>query len=256
MHPGPRAAVARGPGSVRAGVTTWGDHMTARRSKRNPRGAGLVLLAAGLLGMAGTLVPLMGYSVRAASGDSMTPGYAQGDAVFFEEAGPDDVRRGDIVLFRAPAPVGQETMKRVVGVGGDSVACCDSGERVTVNGKPLREPYLRDGDAVGGAPPYDVKVPDGQVFLLGDNRMDSLDSRFFEGGGTVPVASVKGRADDTAVPVLLVAGVVVSGVALPAGAGLALAGWVAGRRRARAAGQFPGRPGAPPTAPARPTGTR
>ncbi len=219
--------------------------------------AGLVLLALGLLGTTGTLVPLMGYSVRAASGDSMTPGHAQGDLVFFEEAGPDEVRRGDIVLFRAPVPVGQETMKRVMGVGGDTVACCDSGERVTVNGKPLREPYLRDGDAVGGAPPYDVKVPDGQVFLLGDNRMDSLDSRFFEGGGTVPVAAVKGRADDTAVPMLLVAGVVISGLALLTGAGLGLSGWVAGRRRARAAGQFPARPpGAPPTAPARPTGRR
>lgn len=216
-----------------------------------------MLLAVGLLGTAGTLVPLLGYSVRAASGDSMTPGFAQGDPVFFEEVGPDDVRRGDIVLFRAPPPVGQETMKRVVGVGGDSVACCDSGERVTVNGSPLREPYLRDGDAVGGAPPYDVKVPHGQVFLLGDNRMDSLDSRFFEGGGTVPVAAVKGRADDTSVPMLLVAGVTVSGVALLAGAGLALVGRVAGRRRARTAGQFPERPpGAPPTAPARPASTQ
>ncbi|MEV6783961.1 signal peptidase I [Streptomyces sp. NPDC051098] len=228
--------------------------MRRRRPKRRLRVAGLVLLAVGLLGTTGTLVPLLGYSVRAASGDSMTPGYAQGDAVFFDEAGPDDVRRGDIVLFRAPAPVDQETMKRVVGVGGDSVACCDSGERVTVNGKPLREPYLRDGDAVGGAPPYDVKVPDGQVFLLGDNRMDSLDSRFFEGGGTVPVGAVKGRADDTAVPVLLIVGVVVSGMALLAGAGLGLADWVTGRRRrARPAGQFTGPPpGAPPAAPARP----
>ncbi|MFF8906817.1 S26 family signal peptidase [Streptomyces olivaceoviridis] len=60
-------------------------------------------------------------------------------------------------------------MQRVIGVGGDRVACCTtvgSEERVTVNGEPVSEPYVYEGDADGVHRPYAVKVPQGRLFLM------------------------------------------------------------------------------------------
>jgi signal peptidase I len=90
------------------------------------------------------------------------------------------------------------------------------------------------GDAVGGMP-FDVTVPAGRLFLLGDNRGNSMDSRFFEdesGGGTVASTSVHGRAlDDFTVPVALGLTAALGFLAGVTGAGLGLAGGLTGRRR-------------------------
>jgi signal peptidase I len=94
------------------------------------------------------------------------------------------------VLDRAPADA--YVVKRVVALGGERVTCCPGGALV-VDGMPLAEPYLR---GAAGEEPYDVVVPIGSVWLLGDNRDQSQDARSHlgsPGGGGVGVDAVVGR---------------------------------------------------------------
>ncbi|GAB2872517.1 hypothetical protein GCM10027074_45180 [Streptomyces deserti] len=201
--------------------------------------------AFGLVLASGCVVVLVtGYAARTVASDSMAPSYAAGERVVFARVGGDEVRRGDVVLFSARERYGFDAgvMQRVVGVGGDRVACCagagTAGERITINGKPLDEPYVADGVADGLRRPYDVQVPEGRSFLLGDHRTNSMDSRFFsqDQGGTVPVGAVRGRViDDWTGPALLASGALLGLVASLAGLGLAIAAVVVRRRRAAAA---------------------
>jgi signal peptidase I len=85
-------------------------------------------------------------------------------------------------------------VKRVIGLPGETVWCCDTAGRVVVDGQPLAEPYLAGRRASGE--PFRAEVPAGRVWLLGDNRAASRDSRAFPGapgGGTVAMAAVIGR---------------------------------------------------------------
>ena len=157
-----------------------------------------------------------------------------------DNAGSFGVRRGDVVMFSAPERYGPYVvMQRVIGVGGDRVVCCTavgSQRRVAVNGKPIAEPYVSKGDADGGYQPYDVKVPEGRLFLLGDHRANSRDSRAFlsEDGGTIPVDAVQGRVEDNrAVAALLGSGMIFGAVMVLIGIGLGIGAWAV-RRRARA----------------------
>jgi signal peptidase I len=90
-------------------------------------------------------------------------------------------------------------IKRVIGLPGDHVACCDAQGRVTVNGVPLDETsYLAPG-AQPSSSPFNVVVPAGRLWVMGDNRDDSADSRShqlerFPGQGTIPENQVVGRA--------------------------------------------------------------
>jgi signal peptidase I len=130
-------------------------------------------------------------------------------------------QRGDIVVFddpggwldesAAPAPsniiaktlevfglypTGGHLVKRVIGVGGDEVACCDPSGHVTVNGKALHEnSYLAPG-AKPSLIRFDEKVPKGYLWVMGDNRAESADSRVHlgdPGGGFVPEKDVVGK---------------------------------------------------------------
>ncbi|MFI8190403.1 signal peptidase I [Streptomyces sp. NPDC085946] len=108
-------------------------------------------------------------------------------------------RRGDVVVFDGTGSFGDaDYIKRVVGVGGDHVVCCDKEGSVQVNGRSVDEStFLYPGDRPS-AVPFDVVVPDGRLFVLGDHRSDSSDSRDHlgsPGGGMVPVRAVIGRAD-------------------------------------------------------------
>ncbi|MFE2942789.1 signal peptidase I [Streptomyces sp. NPDC059255] len=94
-------------------------------------------------------------------------------------------------------PAETDFVKRVVGVGGDRVVCCDKGGRVEVNGRAVDERYLHAGDTPSRVP-FDIVVPEGTLWVMGDHRSNSRDSRDHlgePGGGMVPVERVIGRAD-------------------------------------------------------------
>ncbi|MGI5282049.1 signal peptidase I [Nonomuraea polychroma] len=103
--------------------------------------------------------------------------------------------RGDIVVFKGWG--GVDTIKRVIGVGGDKVVCCDAMKRITVNGTPLEEKsYLYPGDYASGKK-FDVTVPAGKLWLMGDHRSASRDSRGHmeePGGGFISEDAVIGKA--------------------------------------------------------------
>ncbi|MEU5608938.1 signal peptidase I [Streptomyces sparsogenes] len=134
--------------------------------------------------------------------DSMAPTIGRGDRVLAERIDGDEVRRGDVVVFKDALWGDLPMVKRVVGVGGDKVACCDEQGRLTVNGTPLDEPYLQSRKPASPTV-FSATVPKGKLFLLGDHRADSLDSRVHlaDGtGGAVPRGAVSGRVDARAWP--------------------------------------------------------
>jgi signal peptidase I len=151
---------------------------------------------------------------------SMRPELIEDDRILIEKISLWDgqVERGDVVVFRDPGgwlgatpeptgvqellalvglyPEGGHLVKRVVAVGGDRIVCCEQEGRLTVNGAPLEESdYLNDGMAPSQRQ-FDIVVPDDAVWVMGDNRPNSQDSRFHlrdPGEGTVPVDNVVGR---------------------------------------------------------------
>jgi signal peptidase I len=200
---------------------------------------------AGVLGPLGVVLAVgavvalwTGFHGSTVSSTSMSPTYKRGQQLIYERVNGTEVRRGDVVLYSAPDRYGfgAPLMQRVIGVGGDHVVCCTGqggNERLTVNGKPLDEPYVADGIADGVGRRYDVQVPRGRLFVLGDHRTNSMDSRFFaaDHDGTVPVSAVRGRVtDDYAVPALLGVGALVGLLLTLTGFGLGIAA-VAVRKR-------------------------
>ena len=153
---------------------------------------------------------------------SMEPTLMVGDRLVVNKLAPQvmDLERGDVVVFLDPGGwldtephelnaaeqvltwigllpehADEHVIKRVVGTGGDHVTCCTDEGLITVNGEPIEEPYV-----VPGAEPsertFDVVVPEDHLFVLGDNRPRSADSRFHAGSvgaGFVPVRNVVGR---------------------------------------------------------------
>ncbi|WP_138443417.1 signal peptidase I [Sinomonas susongensis] len=205
-------------------MTAQADTDRSNRSERRPR---LLGWRSALLGV---VVALIVWSlIRAFVVDvfyipsgSMEPLLQPGDRVAVSRTAFSSrpIERGDVVVFDgrgsfAPLDSGRgwigdalqgagewlgvvptETVyvKRVIGVAGDHVACCSPDGRLTVNGKPIDEPYLYRGDAPSSMK-FDVVVPSGRLWLLGDHRSDSVDSRALlgaPGGGLIPVGRVIG----------------------------------------------------------------
>ncbi|MFE1350289.1 signal peptidase I, partial [Streptomyces sp. NPDC058757] len=137
---------------------------------------------------------------------SMAPTLATGSKVLAQRIDGDEVRRGDVVVFKDPLWGGATMVKRVVGIGGDTVACCGTDGRLTVNGTPIDEPYLESGTGgAGGVVPeeFHATVPEDSLFLLGDDRTTSLDSRSHledAAQGSVPRATVVARVDSVVWP--------------------------------------------------------
>jgi signal peptidase I len=146
-------------------------------------GLGIVLL----LLVAGSVTGLLPLQLMRVGSGSMAPTISVGDLVVVNHlAGP--VHRGDVVV--APHPeTGELLVKRAVGLAGDEVGIEDG--VLVVDGQavcePSIDPALQDGVWFGP-----VTVPDGEVFLLGDDRSSSIDSRDF---GTVPADDVDGQVD-------------------------------------------------------------
>ncbi|TLM72431.1 signal peptidase I [Pseudarthrobacter sp. NamB4] len=195
------------------------------QTKRQPRNMGwrfaflAVLLAVAISG----LVRSLWLDVYFIPSDSMEPVLDGGDRILVSRTGfqQEPIRRGDIVVFDGRgtfAPLnsgrgrladtaagitqwlgftGSDTtyVKRVIGLPGDSVACCSPDGKVTVNGEPLEEPYIFGGDAPSSQK-FSAVVPEGRLWLMGDHRSRSADSRSLlgaPGGGMVPVDRVIGR---------------------------------------------------------------
>jgi len=109
------------------------------------------------------------------------------------------LHRSLVFLGLAPDDSQEHLIKRVIGLPGDKVACCDAQGRVTVNGVPIDETYLKPGDTAGGGrAPFAITVPVGRVWVMGDHRSDSADSRLRDDGtgatGSVPIDDIRGRA--------------------------------------------------------------
>ncbi|MEV5438153.1 signal peptidase I [Streptomyces sp. NPDC052682] len=149
--------------------------------------------------------------------DKLTPWFGskpqRGDVVVFKDPGgwlqdeQPTTKKNDPVVVKQikegltfigllPSDNEKDLIKRVVGVGGDRVKCCDVQGRVTVNGIPLNEDYLYPGNAPSNQP-FDVTVPPGRLWVMGDHRDNSADSRSHQDtdyGGTVSEDEVVGRA--------------------------------------------------------------
>ncbi|MFE5817258.1 signal peptidase I [Streptomyces sp. NPDC056479] len=149
--------------------------------------------------------------------DKLTPWFGskpqRGDVVVFKDPGgwlqdeQTTVKKEDPVVVKQvkealtfigllPSDDEKDLIKRVVGVGGDRVKCCDTQGRVTVNGIPLNEDYLYPGNSPSEAR-FDITVPQGRLWVMGDHRANSADSRAHQDqgyGGTVSEGEVVGRA--------------------------------------------------------------
>lgn len=154
-------------------------------------GLGVVLVVTGTAALA------TGYQLARVGTDVMAPGIDRGERVLADRSGSDDLRRGDVVLVNGSAWPDESTPGiytfRIAALGGDEVACCDDSGRLLVNGEAVREEYA-SGDT-GAFGPFTVTVPDGRVFLLGDQRERARDSRarLSTGDGTVAAGDVRGR---------------------------------------------------------------
>jgi signal peptidase I len=210
-------------GGVLADDRIGDDPVSAPRASRALSGRRIVVLIV-VAGLAIALVRALLIQSFVVPTGSMTPTVEAGDRVLVSRLAyrTGSIRRGDIVVFdgagvfapdaepaRNPLasagrgvaalfslPVGsRDYVKRVIGLPGQRVVCCDPGGRLTVDGTPVAEPYLNPGDAAS-AVRFDVVVPADRLWVMGDHRSESADSRAHlgdPGGGTVPVDRVVGR---------------------------------------------------------------
>ncbi|WP_255559259.1 MULTISPECIES: signal peptidase I [unclassified Mumia] len=210
---------AGGPARRWLGAARWGD-------RRIPLWMEIValLLAALLLSLIVKSLFLQTFYVPSESMEPTLTGNAGGvqDRIVVQKVSywGREARRGEVVVFEDPGgwlsagevhgssnaaqkllssaglfPSGGHLVKRVIGVGGDTVKCCDTAGRIEVNGVAIEEPYVKDVTATGRTP-FSVTVPAEHLWVMGDNRGNSADSRAHvdeAGGGFVPDGNVVGK---------------------------------------------------------------
>ena len=162
-----------------------------------------VLCVAGLyalnpLGTA-TLDPrarLLGFSLYQVRSESMAPTLVPGEVVWVSTFALrfDPPQRGDLIAFRYPADPGVVILGRLIGEGGDTVSIADG--EVSVDGRILTEPYLANRKLTKDYSLHmeAIQVPADQLFILGDNRDNAHDSRFW---GSLPSDQVVGKVTTT-----------------------------------------------------------
>ena len=212
------------PADAQAGEQTPADGKKQRRKRPFWRDLVVIVVAALALTI---LVKAFVVEVFSIPSGSMENTLLPGDRVLVSKIVYRfrDIARGDVVVFSgqgswgpdAPPPPGNpflrlwddltnlvgvtapgtDYIKRVIGLPGDHVVCCDAQGRITVNGVPLSEQsYIHPGD-IPSSLPFDITVPAGHLWVMGDNRADSDDSRYRTtdpGGGAIPESEVVGRA--------------------------------------------------------------
>lgn len=231
-----RSSVVGGAHSSRADETTDGGAGPRRRGRRRmgrkrrelPLWQEMIVLLAIALGLAVVLKSLFVQAFYIPSA-SMHDTLIENDRILVEKPSYwfDTPERGDIVVFDDPGgwlgpaervggnpfteamefvglyPSGNHLVKRVIGVGGDRVRCCDEQERIRVNGVPLDESAYLPRGVEPSQQPFKVRVPEGHLWVMGDNRPQSADSRAHlgdPGGGFIPVDDVVGRVFVTVWP--------------------------------------------------------
>ncbi|WP_458861917.1 signal peptidase I [Acidaminobacterium chupaoyuni] len=140
------------------------------------------------------LVTVFAFVVRLSGvdGESMYPTLYNGDQLLVASAGYTQPKRGDVVVLMADSFMAQPLVKRVIAVGGDTVTVNGESGEITVNGKTLYEPYINETTAFMGDREYPLVVPKNEVFVMGDNRNRSSDSRLSE-VGTIPYEKIVGK---------------------------------------------------------------
>jgi signal peptidase I len=127
---------------------------------------------------------------------------ADGDSLAGQRSGNTMARglQDGLSLLGLAAPDETDFVKRVIAVGGQTVACCDARNRVLVDGQPLAESYLyfQPGTPDRQEPFDPIRVPDGELWVMGDNRNNSQDARY---NGPVPVGDVIGEARAVVLPI-------------------------------------------------------
>jgi signal peptidase I len=106
------------------------------------------------------------------------------------------LKEGLVSVGLLPDPADQALIKRVIGVAGDHVVCCDTKNRLIVNGHSITEPYVAAGNTPSDIK-FDIRVPKSSIWVMGDHRGASEDSRFHQDDprkGMVPISRVVGRA--------------------------------------------------------------
>ncbi|MBT2404112.1 MULTISPECIES: signal peptidase I [unclassified Streptomyces] len=199
----------------------------------------LLLLAAVLFGgvrVAMAVDPPARFTEGRQAGFTMTPTYTDGETTYLVPVGGGGPRRGDIVLASVPWSLEKTQMNRVVAVGGDRIRYSMGGKEhqqvLFLNGKPLEEPYL-EGWKYPSTVAFDVTVPQGQVFLMADNRVNS-DGSQFANNGPVPVSAVVARVVVYPMALAAVWAQAAAGLLLLVGGGLGGAAWRARGRAVRA----------------------
>ena len=220
--PPPREAQHRGDGDSARGI----QHRAAIVTPMLRESAIVVVLALFLSLIVKTWLMQAFYIPSGSMEDTLMTG----DRVIVNKLVPSPIslQRGDVIVFEdpdhwLPAPVavqrssfagvlnstllfvgllpsdeGNHLIKRVIGLPGDHVVCCDNNKKLTVNGVALSEPYLFPGD-IPSQEAFNITVPAGRVWVMGDHRSNSGDSRPHDessGGakGSVPESLIVGRA--------------------------------------------------------------